>query len=83
MKVERKFEKTTGLRISGPPKSAIQLLQEVFPPNIARALREGRKVEPEFHECVTIFFSDIVGFTDISGSFHPLQVSLHMEESKF
>mmetsp|Transcript_43735 Transcript_43735/g.83486 ORF Transcript_43735/g.83486 Transcript_43735/m.83486 type:complete len:356 (-) Transcript_43735:381-1448(-) len=74
MKVERKFEKTTGLRISGPPKSAIQLLQEVFPPNIARALREGRKVEPEFHECVTIFFSDIVGFTDISGSFHPLQV---------
>mmetsp|Transcript_43011 Transcript_43011/g.82056 ORF Transcript_43011/g.82056 Transcript_43011/m.82056 type:complete len:1338 (+) Transcript_43011:58-4071(+) len=72
--VEGKFKKTSSLRIAGQQKSAAQLLEEVFPPNIARTLREGKKVEPEHHECVTIFFSDIVGFTDISGSFKPLQV---------
>ncbi|EDQ85134.1 uncharacterized protein MONBRDRAFT_34366 [Monosiga brevicollis MX1] len=51
------------------------VLQDVFPPHIAAALAEGRRVEPEHHECVTIFFSDIVGFTDISGSLAPEKVS--------
>ena len=51
------------------------LLDEVFPPHIAKALREGRKVEPESKECVTIFFSDIVGFTNISATISPLKVS--------
>ena len=52
-----------------------ELLEEVFPPHIAKALREGRKVEPESKEIVTIFFSDIVGFTNISASITPLKVS--------
>lgn len=52
-----------------------KLLEEVFPPHIAQALREGRRVEPEEKECVTIFFSDIVGFTNISSSIPPLKVS--------
>ena len=52
-----------------------ELLEEVFPPHIAKALREGRKVEPESKEIVTIFFSDIVGFTNISATITPLKVS--------
>ena len=34
-----------------------QLLHDVFPPRVARALAEGRTVEPEHYESVTIFFS--------------------------
>jgi serine/threonine protein kinase len=53
----------------------ISLLLEVFPKHIAEALRDGRKVEPEHHDCVTIFFSDIVGFTTIAGSVSVLKVA--------
>lgn len=51
------------------------LLYEVFPRHIADALRDGNKVEPETRELVTIFFSDVVGFTDISSSISPMKVS--------
>lgn len=51
------------------------LLLEVFPPHIAAALRDGRKVEPEQHDCVTILFADVVGFTSISGAMSPLKVA--------
>jgi len=51
------------------------LLFKVFPRHIAETLRDGGKVEPENRECVTVFFSDIVGFTDISASVSPMKVS--------
>lgn len=51
------------------------LLFDVFPKHIAEALRSGRKVEPENHDCVTIFFSDIVGFTEISSVLDPMKIS--------
>jgi len=51
------------------------LLYDVFPKHVADALREGQKVEPESREVVTIFFSDIVGFTDISSTLEPHKIS--------
>jgi guanylate cyclase len=65
-------------RFSMQAKKAQQtdiLLHEVFPRHIVEALRNGRKVEPELRETVTIFFSDIVGFTHISSSLPPIKVS--------
>ena len=50
---------------------AHRLVTQVFPAKVAAALKEGRAVEPEEYDCVTIFFSDIVGFTDISKSLEP------------
>jgi Adenylate and Guanylate cyclase catalytic domain len=52
-----------------------ELLYSVFPKHVADALRNGQKVEPENHDLVTIFFSDIVGFTDISSKLDPMKIS--------
>ncbi len=52
-----------------------ELLYSVFPKHVADALRNGQKVAPENHDLVTIFFSDIVGFTDISAKLDPLKIS--------
>jgi len=52
-----------------------RVLYDVFPPKIADSLREGKKVEPESRELVTIFFSDVVGFTEISSKLSPLKIS--------
>eukprot|EP00555_Chaetoceros_dichaeta_P013092 CAMPEP_0198268664 /NCGR_PEP_ID=MMETSP1447-20131203/38306_1 /TAXON_ID=420782 /ORGANISM="Chaetoceros dichaeta, Strain CCMP1751" /LENGTH=742 /DNA_ID=CAMNT_0043959849 /DNA_START=100 /DNA_END=2328 /DNA_ORIENTATION=- len=51
------------------------LLFEVFPKHIAEALRDGKKVAPESRDVVTIFFSDIVGFTKISSTLSPIKIS--------
>ena len=41
---------------------------------------EGAQVEAERHELVTLFFSDIVGFTGISQALSPEKVVLFMHE---
>jgi len=51
------------------------MLYQLFPKHIADALKAGQKVEPENHELVTVVFSDIVHFTDISREISPLKVS--------
>lgn len=50
------------------------MLYEVFPKHIADALKAGQKVEPEDHENVTVFFSEIIHFNDISDAMHPVKV---------
>ena len=52
-----------------------QLLYQIFPRHVADILRQGGKVEPESHETVTIFFSDIVGFTRIASTVDPMKIS--------
>ena len=56
-------------------KDSAVSLNDIFPQHIAEALRDGRPVEAEHRDIVTIFFSDIVGFTDISGSLEARKVA--------
>lgn len=56
-------------------KSTTISLFDIFPHHIAEALRDGRAVEAEHKEVVTIFFCDIVGFTTISSELDPRKVA--------
>ncbi|XP_075930392.1 retinal guanylyl cyclase 1-like [Petromyzon marinus] len=51
-----------------------KLLTQMLPPSVAEALKTGAAVRPEFFDEVTIYFSDIVGFTTISAMSEPIEV---------
>lgn len=51
------------------------LLQGMFPPHVREQLEMKLKPRPEVFEGVTIFFSDVVGFTDIARVLQPAGVA--------
>ncbi|CAJ1965371.1 unnamed protein product [Cylindrotheca closterium] len=56
------------------------LLNNMLPQKVAEDLRRGKTVEPTFHENVTLFFSDVVGFTAICDQVEPWDVIAMMNQ---
>lgn len=55
-------------------KKTEQLLNRMLPSSVAEKLKLGLGVDPEEFADVTIYFSDIVGFTTIAAHCSPVQV---------
>ncbi|XP_048400881.2 retinal guanylyl cyclase 2-like isoform X3 [Stegostoma tigrinum] len=51
-----------------------KLLTQMLPPSVSESLKTGCTVEPEYFDQVTLYFSDIVGFTTISAMSEPIEV---------
>jgi len=60
-------------------RTTVDMLYEIFPKHVADALKAGQKVAPENHDNVTVVFSDIVSFTDISQASTPMKVSTMLD----
>uniref|UniRef100_A0A7N8WM44 Guanylate cyclase n=1 Tax=Mastacembelus armatus TaxID=205130 RepID=A0A7N8WM44_9TELE len=50
------------------------LVAQMLPKSVAQALKTGKPVKPEHFNEVTLYFSDIVGFTTISALSDPIEV---------
>jgi len=66
--------KAKSVELSNEKRRADTLLCQMLPKEIAEQLKMNHEVKAEQFDNVTVFFSDIVGFTDMSARSSPMEV---------
>ena len=66
----------TMLELKEEKQRADTLLYQMFPHPVAEKLKNKQQIPAEFFNSVTIFFSDIVNFTEMCSNMAPMQVSI-------
>ncbi|XP_060589036.1 guanylate cyclase 32E-like isoform X3 [Ruditapes philippinarum] len=66
--------------LSEEKKMTENLLLRMLPVYVADRLKRGEPVVPELYDCVSIYFSDIVGFTALSAESTPMEVVCMLNE---
>ncbi|KXJ18569.1 Atrial natriuretic peptide receptor 1 [Exaiptasia diaphana] len=56
-------------------KRTDSVLSAMFPKTVAETLKKGERVNAEYFDSVTVYFSDIVNFTNICSMISPMQVT--------
>ncbi|CAJ0586698.1 unnamed protein product, partial [Mesorhabditis spiculigera] len=76
-KYTAKLEKDINERnaeLAAEKKKTEQLLRMMLPPVVADNLKNGTAVQAESFSSVTVYFSDCVGFTDLSAASKPIEI---------
>jgi class 3 adenylate cyclase len=71
-----KKKQIKSMELSLEKKRADTLLSQMMPKEVADQLKLHKEVKAEQYDSVTVYFSDIVGFTDISAQSSPMDVVL-------
>ncbi|TPX56531.1 hypothetical protein PhCBS80983_g04483 [Powellomyces hirtus] len=68
------IERARQVELVAAKNQADELLQRMFPATVATQLLSGVQVEPENFKHATVFFSDVVGFTEIASKCSAIQM---------
>ena len=66
-------------RQKGLGRNRAKQVKSIVPAHLVQALELGEKIPPESKEMVTMYFSDIVGFTDLSASMSAEKVGIMLD----
>ncbi|KAL5268664.1 hypothetical protein ACHWQZ_G002498 [Mnemiopsis leidyi] len=71
-------ERTAELQIE--KQKADQLLYRMLPRGVAERMKQGQSIDAELFDTVTVYFSDVVSFTNLCSQSTPMQVVAFLDD---